>query len=318
MRAVITGVAGFIGSRLAATALARGDDVVGVDCLTPYYDVRQKRANLESLTSDGGAAFRFVEADLRTASLADLIEGADVVFHLAGQPGVRGSWGAGFASHVEQNVLATQALLEACRIARPARFVYASSSSVYGNAETYPTSEDVTPAPVSPYGVTKLAGEHLCRVYAEEWGLSTCALRYFTVYGPGQRPDMAIHRFIVSGLEGRAIRQFGDGSAIRDFTFVDDAVDATLRAGGAALDGATVLNVAGGSSVTVGQLVDLIGTLLGAPLSIDQHAPEPGDARATGGDIRAAARALEWQPRTDLRDGLRRQIEWHRLRQPQP
>ena len=313
MRCVITGVAGFIGSHLAAAALARGDDVVGIDCLTPYYDTWQKRANLSALPTSSSGSFEFVEADLGTAPLGKLLEGADVVFHLAGQPGIRKSWDE-FPAYVTQNVLATQRLLEACRMARPRRLVYASSSSVYGDATTFPTPEDSLPAPVSPYGVTKLAGEHLCRVYEDAAGMTTCALRYFTVFGPRQRPDMAIHRFIERALDGQPIELFGDGSAVRDFTFVADAVDATLRAGEAPLPPGSVLNVAGGSSVAVGELVGHVGELLGRPVAIDERPAQEGDATATGGDTRAAERLLGWAPQVDLREGLLLQIEWHRQR----
>lgn len=314
MRCVITGVAGFIGSHLAKAALARGDEVVGIDCVTPYYSEAQKRANLSEVAEHGSEQFRFVEADLRLAPLAELLADAEVVFHLAGQPGVRGSWAEGFGTYVDQNVLVTQRILEACLEARPRRFVYASSSSVYGNAGVYPTPEDTVPSPVSPYGVTKLAGEHLCGVYDATWGLSTCALRYFTVYGPGQRPDMAIHRFIKRALDGEPIPQFGDGSAVRDFTYVADIVEATLRAGDADLAGRRVMNVAGGSSVTVSELVRLLGDLIGRPLEVDLQPTQAGDVAATGGDISAAKLALNWDPGTDLLDGLSRQIEWHTAR----
>ncbi|HEU5267311.1 MAG TPA: NAD-dependent epimerase/dehydratase family protein, partial [Jatrophihabitans sp.] len=214
----MTGAAGFIGGHLAEAALAAGHSVVGVDCLTDYYDPEQKRARVDQLATHPD--FRFAAADLRTADLAPLLDGAEVVFHLAGQPGVRLSWSAGFVDYVGHNVLATQRLLEAARATRPQRIVYASSSSVYGNAPAYPTTEDDLPRPHSPYGVTKLAGEHLCGLYAANWGLATVALRYFTVYGPWQRPDMGMHRFFTAVREGRPLPVFGDGEQTRDFTFV--------------------------------------------------------------------------------------------------
>src|SRR4051812_32930977 len=220
MRALVTGVAGFIGSTLAEALVGNGDVVVGVDCFTPYYDAAQKRANLQRLAAT--KQFTLAEADLRTAELPPLLDGVDVVYHQAGQPGVRLSWASGFAEYDSHNIIATQRLLEGARAAGVARVVYASSSSVYGNAPRYPTSEDDLPQPHSPYGVTKLAAEHLCNLYAANWGVHTVSLRYFTVYGPRQRPDMAMHRLIESALAGTPFPLYGDGSAVRDFTFVDD------------------------------------------------------------------------------------------------
>jgi UDP-glucuronate 4-epimerase len=309
MRAVVTGAAGFIGSTIVDALLARGDVVVGIDCLTPYYDPARKRANLAGASAS--PRFSLVEADLRTEPLDALIEAADVVFHQAGQPGVRLSWDDGFAEYDGCNVLATQRLLEAARRVGVPRLVYASSSSIYGEATSYPTTETDLPAPHSPYGVTKLAGEHLCTLYGANWGLSTVALRYFTVYGPRQRPDMAFHRFVAAGLAAEPIGVFGTGEQIRDFTFVGDVVSANLLAGAADLAPGTVMNVAGGGSTTVNEVIGTISGLLERPLVIERRPAQPGDVERTGGSIERAARLLGWSPTTSLRDGLAAQVAWH-------
>src|SRR5437588_1336496 len=213
MRAVVTGVAGFIGSHLAEALVGRGHRVTGVDCFTPFYDPARKRENLATLVDDAG--FDLVEGDICALDLAPVLDGADVVFHQAAQPGVRLSWSTSFAVYEQCNVLATQRLLEAARLAGVGRIVYASSSSVYGNAARYPTSEDALPRPHSPYGVTKLAAEHLCALYGANWGLHTVSLRYFSVYGPRQRPDMALHRLVEAALGGDPFPLYGAGGQVR-------------------------------------------------------------------------------------------------------
>lgn len=315
MRVVVTGCAGFIGSHLTEAALAAGDTVVGIDALTDYYDVAVKRQNLAA--GAGAAAngrFTFVEADLQTADLEPLLDGADVVYHQAGQPGVRLSWSAGFESYVGRNVIATQRLLEAAVRTRPARFVYASSSSVYGNAAAYPTDEQVLPQPHSPYGVTKLAAEHLCGLYAANWDVPTTALRYFTVYGPRQRPDMGFHKFLSAALTGAALPLYGDGEQVRDFTYVGDVVAANLAAGLSDVPPGTVVNVAGGGAVTVNELLQLLAEIAGRELRIERLPEQAGDVRATGGTIDLARRLLGWQPQTDLRAGLTAEHDWLRQR----
>ncbi len=311
MRALVTGAAGFIGSRLAARLLDDGHDVQGIDALTPYYDPADKRANLEDLRGRDG--FSFDEVDLRTAPLEGAVE-ADVVFHLAAQPGVRASWGTTFEAYAGQNVVATQRLLEACRAAAtPPRIVMASSSSVYGEAERHPTPEDVTPRPVSPYGVTKLAAEALLTAYAANFGLASVALRYFTVYGPGQRPDMAFHRFIRAALTGGVVEVFGDGEQTRDVTFVDDAVDATIAAASVeALAGP--VNVGGGAQVAVNEVLDAIERLTGRELRVERLEAAPGDVRHTSADLARARAVLGYEPRVGLEDGLALEIDWLRRR----
>jgi UDP-glucuronate 4-epimerase len=314
VKSLVTGCAGFIGSTLVDALLARGDDVVGIDAFTPYYDEAIKRQHLVGAMAH--PAFTLVEADLRTAELAGAVDGADVIFHQAGQPGVRLSWSAGFTDYVSHNVLATQRLLEVAKAAGTPRLVYASSSSVYGQAARYPTSEDDVPAPHSPYGVTKLAAEHLCGLYAANWGLSTVSLRYFTVYGPRQRPDMAFHRLLEAGLAGTAFPLYGDGSAVRDFTFVDDVVAATIAAAGVDTKPGTVINVAGGGEIDMRSLLALAGDVLGAPVTIDQRPPQAGDVARTGGTIDWAHDLLGWSPQVGIAEGVARQAAWHRERRP--
>lgn len=307
MTTLVTGVAGFVGSALARRLLADGEQVVGVDVLTDYYDPALKRANVAALRRNG---FTFVEADLNVVDLDALLEGVAVVFHEAGQPGVRASWGQEFATYVQANILATQRLLEAARRA-PAlrRLVYASSSSVYGNARVYPTTEDDLPRPVSPYGVTKLAAEHLCTLYASNFGVPAVSLRYFTVYGPGQRPDMAFNRFIRSALACRAIEVFGSGEQVRDFTFVDDVVDANLRAAVGDVAPGSVFNVSGGTSISVNEVLDELAGIAGHRLDVARTAPVPGDVRRTGGSAERIRDALGWCPTVDIAAGLRAQWE---------
>lgn len=308
MRALVTGVAGFIGSHLAEALVAQGHVVRGVDAFLPTYDEAAKRRNLSTLLRS--QLFELRELDLRRDARG-LLDGVDVVFHQAGQPGVRDSWAAGFASYVEHNVLVTQRLLEAARKRPVERFVYASSSSVYGNACRYPCKETDLPGPHSPYGVTKLAGEQLCRLYAANWNIPTTSLRYFTVFGPRQRPDMGIHRFIEAALDGRRLRVYGDGEQVRDFTYVDDVVAANLMAAATDVAPGTVMNIAGGCSTTVNALLAQLADLADLDIAVTHLAEQPGDVRITGGSTARAERLLGWAPATDLATGLAQQITWH-------
>ena len=313
---LVTGVAGFIGSQVAEALVDAGEDVRGIDCFTPYYDRVAKEQNLAALRA--GDRFRFHDVDLRTAPaevLAGLLDGVAVVYHQAAQPGVRLSWSDGFATYDECNVLATQRLLEAVRNAAHApRVVYASSSSVYGNAGRYPVLETDLPRPHSPYGVTKLAAEHLCNLYAANYGVSTVALRYFTVYGPRQRPDMAHHRLIEAALDQTPFPLFGDGSAIRDFTFVGDVVRANLLAGTADVAPGTVVNICAGGSTVMNDLIAAVGEAVGQAVPIDHQPEQAGDVRRTGGSNDLAAAELGWAPQTSLAEGIRAQVDWHRSR----
>ena len=306
MRAVVTGAAGFVGSHLVEALLARGQDVMGVDCFSSYYAADLKRANIDSVTGRHG--FNLIEADLNDTDLVDLLDGADVIYHLAGQPGVRASWGQEFNVYLAANIATTQRLLEAAKTTKPRAFVLASSSSVYGQAERFPTREDDRPRPVSPYGVTKLAAEHLCHLYRVAFGVNCVILRYFTIFGPRQRPDMAFSRFIAAALGSRPLTIIGDGGQSRDFTYVTDAVAATIAAGESGVVG-TVYNIAGGCQATVLEVVDVLERLVGRPLERHYVDPVPGDPRKTGADVSIAREDLAYAPSVSLDYGLSRQLE---------
>lgn len=306
--ALVTGCAGFIGSHVSEALLEQGHTVRGVDVLTDYYDVDQKRANLASLT--GHDRFEFIDADINDLS-SDVLDGVDVIYHQAGQPGVRSSWRDQFDDYLNRNVLATQRLLEAAVQRNVGRFVYASSSSLYGNAERYPVDETMRPQPFSPYGVTKLAAEHLCSLYGTNFGLSTVSLRYFTVYGPRQRPDMATHRLFEAALNGTPFPLFGTGEQLRDFTYVGDVVRANLCAAAADVEPGLVVNVAGGGQCSMNDLIAMVEDVTGRPIELDRHDPERGDVGRTGATTDRARDALGWEPQVDLAEGLRLQYEWH-------
>jgi UDP-glucuronate 4-epimerase len=305
MTVLVTGAAGFIGSHLAQRLLARGEDVIGLDCLTDYYDVTLKQRNLQLLV--GHRNFRLEQLDLAEDDLRSIVSDVSCVYHLAGQPGVRGSWGDAFERYVRNNITATQLLLEAMH-RTTARLVFASSSSVYGDAERYPTPEDALPIPISPYGVTKLCSEQLVMAYRRSAGLDARCVRYFTVYGPRQRPDMAFARFIAAALDGGSVEIYGDGSQVRDFTYVDDAVDATMRAGSVDDPGEAIFNVGGGSQVTVRRVLEILGEILGEPIRTRLNPAQKGDVRETGADLQRAARTLGWHPTVSVEDGLRAQV----------
>jgi len=312
VHALVTGAAGFVGSHLTEALLARGDTVTGVDCFTPYYAEADKRANLAGLEGPG---FELVEVDLRSAPLTELVAAADVVFHEAAQPGVRLSWSDGFPDYLSHNVLATQRLLEAMvTVGGRCRLVDASSSSVYGEATRYPTFEDDLPRPHSPYGVTKLAAEHLCALYSKNWGIDTVVLRYFTVYGPRQRPDMSIHRLCEAALGGTTFPRFGDGRQVREFTYVSDIVAGNLLAAAADVPPATTTNLAGGAEITLADLITLVGELAGREVRVDPQPARPGDAFRNGGSTERAGRLFGWEPAVGLREGIAAQLAWHRAR----
>lgn len=307
-RALVTGCAGFIGSTLCERLLADGAHVTGVDCFTDYYDPALKRRNLEA--SLAHARFTLLELDLGATDLSRLPD-VDVVFHQAAQAGVRASWGADFSTYTHHNILATQRLLERYKQSSLERFVYASSSSVYGDAERYPTAEDVLPRPFSPYGVSKLAGEHLVLLYGRNFGLPVAALRYFTVYGPRQRPDMAFHRFCRSLLRGEEIVVYGDGKQSRDFTFITDAIEANVRAWRSSAPQG-VYNVGGGSQVEVLESVQILERALGRTARLRFEPRPPGDPLRTRADAARLQHDLGYSTRVGIEDGLAAEAEWSR------
>jgi UDP-glucose 4-epimerase len=307
MKALVTGGAGFIGSHLSGLLLRQGADVVALDCFTDYYPRAIKERNLEALRRQ--PQYRFVEGAIADVDLPSLLDGVTHVFHLAAQAGVRKSWGRDFAVYTALNVDATQILLEAC-VGRPLeRLVYASSSSVYGDDVRLPMREDAVPQPVSPYGVTKLAAEHLCHLYYVNHQVPAVSLRYFTVYGPRQRPDMGFHRFFAAVLDGRPITQFGDGLQTRDFTFVADAITATVAAAVQGTPGG-VYNIGGGSRVTLRDVFDMIGFVSGRPVHIDRQPAQKGDMRDTYADTSRARADLGYAPSVTLEQGLREMYGW--------
>jgi nucleoside-diphosphate-sugar epimerase len=310
MRCLVTGVAGFIGSHLAERLLADGHEVVGIDAFIDYYPRSIKEKNLEKIRSR--SEFTFIEGNLLELSLAPLLDGIDFIFHQAAQAGVRTSWGRNFALYVDCNILATQRLLDALLTTgqQVKRFIYASSSSVYGNTKVWPISEATIPQPISPYGVTKLAGEHLCQLYYHNFGIPTVALRYFTVYGPGQRPDMAFHRFCKAIINHEPIHIFGDGAQTRDFTYVADVVEANIRAATFETQG-TVMNIAGGSRVTVREVMALLEEISSTKIQVIFEQEQHGDVRDTFADTSIAQQLIGYRPLTSLREGL--QHEFHAL-----
>ena len=307
MKALVTGVAGFIGSTLAERLCRDGADVVGIDSFTDYYPRPIKERNLSGPLTH--SRFRFVESPLQSTDLPALLADRTHVFHLAAQAGVRKSWGRDFSVYMENNIAATQILLEACTKHSLQRVVYASSSSVYGDNVAMPMREDARPQPVSPYGVTKLAAEQLCYLYHASHGLPTVSLRYFTVYGPRQRPDMGFHRFLRAMLRDEPITVYGDGEQTRDFTFVADAVSATIAAGTRGTPG-RVYNIGGGSRVSINDVLEMIGRVAGRRPRIIIDPVQRGDMRHTYADTSLARMDLGFTPTVTLEDGLAAEYTW--------
>jgi UDP-glucuronate 4-epimerase len=309
MTALVTGAGGFIGSSLTEALLETRWSVRAVDALTDYYDPTLKSKQLADLEQYPNC--ETYVADLLTCDLSHMLDGVGIVFHLAGQPGVRMSW-SDFPSYSSLNIDVTHRLIAAAGTKGIDRFVFASSSSVYGNAASYPTREGDATTPHSPYGVTKLAAELLCRAYADNHGVPVTALRYFTVYGPRQRPDMAIYRMIDSALQGSPFPLYGDGSQIRDFTYVGDVVAANIKAATADLPPGTVLNVAGGGSTTVSELLTAVERATGSPVNLERRGAQAGDVGRTGGSIEKARNLIGWQPAVGLEEGIAAQVAWQR------
>jgi UDP-glucuronate 4-epimerase len=301
MRYLVTGAAGFVGSHLAETLLQAGHDVVCVDCFTDYYPVELKEENARALEIE--------RLDLAECELEPLLSGVDGIFHLAAQAGVRASWGDEFDDYLHHNLRATQRLFGAAA-AHELRVVFSSSSSIYGNAAAFPTHEDTKPNPISPYGVTKLACEQLARAYQANFGLDVVSLRYFTVFGPRQRPDMSFTRIVAALAAGDVYEVYGDGLQSRDFTFVADAVSANIRAMESAPAGA-VYNVGGGSEVTLLDAISIVERIAGAELDVRFTPPAAGDARRTAADTSRIRSEIGWRPTVSLESGLAAQWAWY-------
>jgi UDP-glucose 4-epimerase len=306
-KCLVTGAAGFIGSHLSRRLLSLGHPVRAIDNFADYYDRSQKESNIADL--EDRREFDFIEGDLLEFPLENLLEGIDVIFHQAAQAGVRASWGKDFRVYVDNNVLATQKILEASLDFKPRKIVFASSSSVYGDSEKLPVAEVDQARPVSPYGVTKLACEHLCRLYWEGFGLPVVSLRYFTVYGPGQRPDMAFHRFLRAMLLGEPLTIYGDGSQTRDFTYVEDAVEANLLAAEKGRDG-LAYNIGGGHRCSLLEVIEAIKKVTRLEADLRFLPVEKGDVRHTHSDTSRAGSHLGFRPAADLEEGLNNEFQW--------
>ena len=311
MKVLVTGAAGFIGSHLVEECLRRGWSVVAIDSLTTYYSPTMKVRNAEHFRTHHRC--QYLEQDILDVDLPSLLDGVTVIFHLAAQAGVRASWGQSFDVYTQLNITVLQRLLEAARDSEIERFVFASSSSVYGDAEALPTPEDMMLRPVSPYGATKALGEHLTYLYFRNYGVPTVNLRFFSVYGPRQRPDMAFHRAIEAALAGNEFRLFGDGRQTRDFTYVADIVQGIMGSAEKAPAGSTY-NLGGGSNVSMLEVLDVINDEMGGALKVTTEEGQRGDARNTSADISSARDDLGYVPAWSVADGLREQVAWHRAR----
>lgn len=306
---IVTGVAGFIGSHLAEALLEQGSKVIGIDQINNYYDSQLKHNNLASLKQYPG--FKFIKANIQDLDWQNLLQSVDVVYHQAAQAGVRASWGDGFSQYTERNINATQVILEASKQVKTLRrIVYASSSSIYGDAVTMPTPETLCPQPVSPYGITKLAGERLCWLYHKNFGVPATALRYFTVYGPRQRPDMAFHKFFKAAIANEAIDIYGDGQQTRDYTFVSDIVAANLAASQVPGAVGEVFNIGGGSRVSLIELLGIMEQAMNQPIKRNYIERAVGDARHTSADISKAKQILGYSPKVSLIEGLTQEWQW--------
>jgi UDP-glucose 4-epimerase len=308
-KVIVTGVAGFIGSHLAETLLKQGHEVIGIDEFNDYYDPILKRKNIANFQDSPN--FTLVEENIQSLDWQKLLLDVELIYHQAAQAGVRASWGQGFRAYTERNINATQVLLEAAKDAQKLqRLVFASTSSIYGDAETLPTNEEIKPLPVSPYGITKLAAERLGFLYHKNFGMPFVALRYFTVYGPRQRPDMAFHKFFKAVLGDEAIPVYGDGQQTRDFTFVSDAIAANLAAAIVPEAVGQIFNIGGGSRVVLAEVLDTMAEVVGKPIKRNHIEKAMGDARHTAADVSKARKILNYQPQVSLRDGLTQEWEW--------
>lgn len=307
MNSVVTGCAGFIGSWLAERLLELGHTVVGIDCFLDHYPRGIKEINLEGLGNNEN--FQFIPYSLLDLDLVEILGDMDYVFHQAAQAGVRYSWGINFEVYTRNNILATQRLLEACRKSDVKKVIYASSSSVYGDTDSLPMKESDLPRPISPYGVSKLAGEHLCHLYYKNYGINSISLRYFTIYGPRQRPDMAFNRFIRAVLNDREILIYGDGKQTRDFTYVSDAIEANILAMKSRKKEG-VYNIAGGSRITVNDCIEVLEEITGKNAIVRNTEAQKGDVKHTYADTSRAAKDLGYKPKISLKEGLEKEVAW--------
>jgi len=307
MKALVTGCAGFIGSHVAERLIKDGYEVIGIDCFSDYYSRAIKEKNLDELVKSDN--FHFVEADIIQTNIGDLVKEVDYIFHQSAQAGVRASWGDTFKIYCDNNILATQKLLEGCKGTKVKKFVYGSSSSVYGDTESLPMKETDIPRPVSPYGVSKLAGEHLCYLYWKNYRVPTVSLRYFTVYGPRQRPDMAFHKFIKAIFNEDQIKIYGDGRQTRDFTYVLDIVNANMLAAKSDYRG-EAFNIGGGTRITLMGAIKILEKIIGKKAILDYIEPQKGDVRDTYADITKAKNLLGYNPRVSIEEGLRQEVDW--------
>lgn len=308
MKALVTGTAGFVGSHLAERLIAEKHTVIGVDSFLDYYPRAQKENNIKKLSSN--PSFTLIEDCLTKLDLNSILKDVDVIFHLAAQAGVRSSWGEQFVIYTTNNINATQRLLEAAKDSNIKRFVYASSSSVYGDTDKLPMQETDTPCPVSPYGVSKLAGEHLCNLYYKNYGVPTVSLRYFTVYGPRQRPDMAFHKFFRNAINGKTLEIYGNGDQTRDFTFISDIVAATFNAASAQNAVGKVFNLGGGSRTSLKAVLDTINELTHGAIKIEYKETQKGDVRHTYADTSLARNILKFNPQVGVKEGLSQEYQW--------
>jgi len=309
MKCLVTGAAGFIGSSLSEKLIELEHQVVGIDCFTDYYSRELKEKNLENPLKNKN--FNFIEGDLLRIDLKKLLKDMDVIFHQAAQAGVRASWGTNFEIYTKNNILATQMLLEAAKEMSLKKFIFASSSSVYGNTKNLPTKEEGLLHPVSPYGVSKLAAENLCMLYYTNYKVPVICLRYFTVYGPRQRPDMAFNKFIKAILKDQEIIVYGDGSQTRDFTYISDAVEANILAMKKNAVG-EIFNIGGGSNIALSEVIKQIEEIIGKKAKIKYEQKQKGDVIHTAADISKAKKHLNFYPKVDLKEGLSKEVEWLR------
>lgn len=307
MKAIVTGCAGFIGSQLSEKLIEKGFEVIGIDSFENYYSLEIKQKNIEKLVKTDN--FKLIKSNILDIDLNKIIEHNDFIFHLAAQAGVRASWENNFEIYTKNNILATQRLLESCKSKKIKKLVYASSSSIYGDVDTFPISENIKPNPISPYGVSKLAGEYLCHLYYKNFNVPTISLRYFTVYGERQRPDMAFHKFIKNILENKEIVIFGDGRQTRDFTYVGDIISGTISSAESDVCD-EIFNLGGGSRILLKDAINILKNVVDTDINIVYKDNEKGDVGHTYADITKSKKLLGYDPKTKLEEGLEREVEW--------